>query len=300
MYPTEVKVNEEAIARLVNTYKRAYKEIVKELEGATDFGVYHRKALLKQIEGTLEALGENTQEFLEKELPKYYVSGANDAVTQMKAIDAPLRVSKGFSRIHKEAIAALVDDSAKAFAEALTGVNRNANVMLNKAVREEMTQRLATGQIKGEALKKTKQTIIAQIKDQGIDALKSKAYTTKNGVVVRQTWTLDRYSEMLIRTKAVEARNRGFGNRMVENGYDLVQVSRHFSTHEACRVWEGKILSMTGANKAFPTVQKAEEEGLFHPNCKHAINALHMDLARETMAWDSESGRYTKGLLVAK
>lgn len=288
MYPTEVAINQKGIDKLIATYKRAYKDILGEITTATDFGVYHRKQILSQIEDTLTKLGENTQEFIEKELPKYYVSGANDAVTQLKAIDAPVRVGSGFSKVHKLAIAALVDDTAKAFGESLTGVNRSANLMLNKAVKEEITQRLATGQIKGEALRQTKKAVVGAIQQQGLDALKDKG---------GHSWTLDRYSEMLIRTKAVEARNRGFGNRMVENGYDLVQVSRHFSTHEECRVWEGEILSFSGATKGYKTVQDAEEAGLFHPNCKHAINALHMEIARETMAWDAENQRYTKGLL---
>jgi len=289
MYPTEVAINEKGIEKLIATYKRAYKEIVGELVNATDFGTYNRKLLLKQIEETLTALGEDAQAFIEKELPRYYVSGATDAVKQLREIDAPVRVGSGFSKIHKLAIAALVDDTAKAFGESLTGVNRSANTMLNKAVKEEITQRLAQGQIKGEALRQTKKAVIGAIQQQGLDALVDKA---------GRGWTLDRYSEMLIRTKAVEARNRGFGNRMVENGYDLVQVSRHFSTHEECRVWEGEILSFTGATKGYKTVQDAEEAGLFHPNCKHAINALHMDIARETMAWDAENQKYTKGLLV--
>lgn len=289
MYPTEVKVNEKGIERLTGTYKAAYKEIVKELAGATDFGVYNRKILLSQIEDILTELGTNTQEFIENELPQYYVSGANDAVKQLKAIDAPVRVGAGFSRIHKAAIAALVDETATAFGESLTGVNRSAKNILSKGVKEQITQRLASGQIKGEALRQTKQAVMGAIQQQGLDAL-----VDKGG----HSWTLDRYSEMLIRTKAVESRNRGFGNRMVENGYDLVQVSRHFSTHEECRVWEGEILSLTGATKGYKTVEDAIEAGLFHPNCKHAINAIHLELARETMAWDAETQQYTQGLLV--
>jgi hypothetical protein len=93
---------------------------------------------------------------------------------------------------------------------------------------------------------------------------------------------------MLFRTKAVEARNRGLANRMVEFNYDLVQVSNHNSTHEECRVWESRILSVSGATKGYPTVAKAEAAGLFHPNCKHAINVLIPSLARQTEAYNPD------------
>lgn len=288
MYPTEIAVDEKAILKLTATYKRVYSEIVKEIESATNFGVMQRKSILSQIEDTLTELGDKTQKVIEQEIPKQYKSGADDAVLQLKKIAAPLRVSSGFSLLHKQAVEALVSDTAKAFGESMTGVNRSANLILNKGVKEEITQRLAAGQIRGEAVRKTKQTVMNVIREQGLDAL-----VDKGG----HSWTLDRYTEMLIRTKSVEARNRGLINRMVENNYDLVQVSRHGAT-DVCGSWEGKILSMTGNTRGYPTVSDAENDGLFHPNCKHAINVLHLDLARETMGWDMETQEYKKGLLI--
>jgi hypothetical protein len=97
---------------------------------------------------------------------------------------------------------------------------------------------------------------------------------------------------MLIRTKAVEARNRGLINRLVENGVDLVQVSTHNSEHEACRRWEGRILSITGNTAGIPTVQDAVDAGLFHPNCKHAINAVNAELALNTKSFNPQTKQY--------
>jgi len=280
MYPTEVPVNEESIKRLTIAIKKAYKQIFSEIEGATDFGVANRRAILKQIEKILESTGTDIQDFLKKELPEYYKLGADDATKQLKSINADIPYSYGFNSVHKEAILALVDDTARAFGETLTGVSRSANLLLGKVTRELITQKLAEGTISGQALKEIKKTIIGTLKQDGLSAL-----VDKGG----HTWTLDRYSEMLIRTKAVEARNRGFANRLVQNGYDLVQVSRHNSDHEECAVWEGKILSLRGETPGYPTVADAEKAGLFHPNCKHAINAIKPKLARLTYAYDNEN-----------
>jgi hypothetical protein len=92
---------------------------------------------------------------------------------------------------------------------------------------------------------------------------------------------------MLFRTKVVEARNRGLINRMVENNYDLVQVSAHGAT-DVCAEWEGKILSAMGQTPGYPTVAEAEADGLFHPNCRHAINVLIPSLAKMTDAYDPD------------
>ena len=257
VYPLQVEINEENILKITSTFKSAYKDIVDEIVGATNFGVANRKAILKQIEAILAELGTDVESFLETELPKYYKTGADDAVVQLRNAGVDVSVSEGFNRIHKDAIVALVDDTAEAFGESLTGVARSARLLLGKAVREAITARIATSIISGDALRDIKLMIVGLLQQQGLDAL-----IDRGG----HKWTLDRYAEMLFRTKAVEARNRGLANRMVENGYDLVQVSNHNTDHEACRVWEGKILSISGESEGYPTVAEAEIAGLFHPN----------------------------------
>jgi len=72
---------------------------------------------------------------------------------------------------------------------------------------------------------------------------------------------------------------------MVENDFDLVQVSAHGGC-DLCAPWEGAILSISGDTPGYPTVDEAEASGLFHPNCKHAINTLIPDLAAATDAYN--------------
>lgn len=278
MYPLQVELNEDNINKLTQTFKTAYAEIVRELETATDWGVQNRKVLLKQIEAVLTDLGVDVQEFLETELSEYYKLGANEAVEQLGNIGAKVSVSEGFNRIHKEAIAALVDDASRAFGESLTGVARSANLILGKVAREALTQKLAEGVIGGKARREVIKILKTTIREQGLDALVDKA---------GRKWSLDRYADMLFRTKAVEARNRGLINRMVENNYDLVQVSSHPGTCDICAEWQGKVLSARGGTPGYPTVAEAEAAGLFHPNCRHAINVLIPSLARETEAYQA-------------
>lgn len=279
MYPLRVEINEENILKLQKVYKAAQLEIEKEITGATDFGVANRKAILAQIDAILEELAAQTDEFIQKELPLYYENGAAIANRQLKNVGAPVNLKEGFNRIHKEAVAAIVDETSRAFAESLTGITRNANTLLGKYVREQITQRMAKGIIGGEALKDVKNGIKSVIQEQGVTM-----FIDRGG----KSWSLDRYTEMLFRTKAVEARNRGLANRMAEYEYDLVQVSDHLGECELCRPWEGRILSVTGATKGYPTVAEAEANGLFHPNCRHAINALIPSLAKETRAYYPE------------
>lgn len=285
MYPENVELDDNTIAKLTRILKQSYKEVVAEIESATDFGVANRKAILGQIEKILTETGTDVQTFIEKELPGMYEVGADEAVKQLKNVGAKVAVSEGFNRVHKTAIAALIDDTSRAFGESLTGVSRSANLLLGKATREQITFKMAKGMTAGESLQDVRKTIKGVLKEQGLDALKDKS---------GRTWTLDRYAEMLFRTKAVEARNRGLINRVLENGFDLVQVSSHLTSCELCAPWQGQILSMTGETPGYPTVAEAEADGLFHPNCRHAINTIIPGLARETKSYSAEQGEYVQ------
>jgi len=276
-FPLEVRVNETQIARLTTVYKNAYKQIVAEIESATDWGVANRRAILAQIEGILTELGADVGRFIEQEIPDYYQSGVDDAAYQLKSVGANVELAAGLNKVNHLAIDALVSETAEAFGESLTGVNRSARLLMSRATKEKITQQLATGTIQGSTNKAIGKAIKSTLREQGLDAL-----VDKGG----HSWTLDRYSEMLIRTKAVEARNRGLEDRMLQNGYDLVQVSRHNSSHEECAVWEGQIVSLTGNTPGYKTLDDAKSAGLLHPNCKHAINVINLELATKTRAYD--------------
>lgn len=283
MYPTEVNFNAANLAKYLKTLERAYISIEKEIKTATNFGVANRKAILSQISAILTEHGVDLQKLLKNEVQNQYLAGANDAVGQLKNVGADIGVATSFNSIHKEAIAALVDDGATLIAESLTGVVRSATVLLGRATRDLLTQKLAEGIIGGKALQQVKKEIVLTLQDKGLSALKDKA---------GRNWQLDNYADMLFRTKAVEARNRGLANRMAENGYDLVQVSSHPGSCEQCAPWQGKILSLRGATEGYLTVDKAQSDGLFHPRCRHAINVLIPSLANRTKAYDTASKTY--------
>lgn len=279
VFPTEVSINEANIAKITTLYQEAYKQIIQEMRTATSFGIANRKAILRQIKVILAELGVETTAIMREEINTSYEAGANQAINQLEDVGAPVKVKTGFNLIHKEAIVALMDDTSLSFANSLTGVGRSAQMILNDAVKQKITQEIALGKVAGRTLRDVKRNVIGVLADEGLSAL-----TDRSG----RNWSLDRYSEMLIRTKAVEARNTGMMNRIVENDYDLVQVSSHGATDQ-CGKWEGEILSVTGRTKGYKTVQQARDDGLFHPNCKHAINVIVPELAKETRAYLSQT-----------
>lgn len=260
-----VAVNEASIDTLTKFYKKAYRDVVDEMVKAKGFGVYYRRQVLKDIRSILVEFGVDVNEFIENEIEMYYRDGAKTAVKQLKQYGATPNVQSGFQRAHKQAINELVNETQVAFKTSLDGVYRSASQIISKTTRDYLTMRLAEGTVSGKTIDQLKKVMIADLRQEGLASL-----IDKGG----RAWSLDTYTEMLIRTKAVEARNRGLANRMVENDEDLVVVSSHGTDHKECAIWEGEILSITGNTPGYATLEDARSSGLFHPNCKHAINVF--------------------------
>lgn len=276
-FPQTLDIDEAGIKRLITFYQKAEKKIIAEMAHTTNFGLYNRKVLLTQVDAILKEFNTKANEFIKEEIPTQYNKGTKSAVDQLEEVGAKVKVKSVMTTIDKASVQLLVSETQKAFADSMITVSRSANSVVSTAVKEQIKEQLAYGNLTGTTLKKIQKDVIATFTEKGLSGLVDKA---------GHSWSLDRYTEMLIRTKAVEARNRGTANRMLQNGYDLVQVTNHGSDHEECAYWEGKILSLTGRTKGYPTIADAERGGLFHPNCKHSYNVLIPELAEKTGAYN--------------
>lgn len=283
MPPDRSTIDKAELDRLIRVYRKAEKDILDTVANATDFGQARRAEQLLQIDTILTQLGSETGDWLGQNIPAQYTRGTTDLIKQLQSINVELKESSTMSIIDRRAVAAMISETQEAFAAGLTAVSKNAARVLSNAAKEAIKDELATGRILGETRKEVSARIKAAIQRDGISAL-----VDKGG----RPWSLDRYAEMLARTKMVEARNTGLANKMVANGYDLVEVSMHMSDHKECARYEGKILSLTGKTPGYPTLEQAMRNGLLHPNCQHQINAVRTDYAAITTAYDPRTGSY--------
>lgn len=93
-----------------------------------------------------------------------------------------------------------------------------------------------------------------------------------------RTWDTQTYLNMNARTNATRIFNDSVVSTVAKDGKDLVMVSRGGDPEcRKCFAWEGRILSITGKTKGFPTYDEAREAGLFHPNCTHTLETVDED-----------------------
>lgn len=215
------------------------------------------------------------------------LAGINVLYKELLSDNPILPIKTLFTQPNKSQVAALIDDSSKSFGDALTTVGRTARNITAKAFQQETRAKIAEGTLSGE----TRKQIVARVKDQLVQN-GTTSLVDKGG----RSWSVDRYADMLARTKLAEARNSGLATKMLENNQDLVQVSINGSDHPACADWEGQILSITGNTDGYDTVDDATADGLFHPNCRHTLNPIEPDLASKTYGWDVNAGEYSQGV----
>lgn len=109
------------------------------------------------------------------------------------------------------------------------------------------------------------------------DALKaiSRSRAKKRFVDSRgHRWKDGTYNAMRARTMRANAKRRAQIKTLIENGEKLARITDGVqeTTCEACHLWRGAIVSLTGRSyKGYPPIEKAIEAGVFHPNCIHFI-----------------------------
>jgi hypothetical protein len=252
-----VKFSENEASRLIQLYNDAESEILREINRALMKGknAQYLQTMLRNVRAILEDLRSGSRQWCEEAIPDVY-SKAMDAVnTALKAEGLP--VAAGFGAIHQHAVHVLAESAFNRFDDVARFIGRRVD-----DIYRHMALQALRGSVVGyETWKQAADKYMEQLADKGITGFKDAA---------ERQWNMKTYAEMVARTTTMEAHLEGTRNRLVENGKDLVKVSTHSHPCPKCQRWEGKVLSLSGKTKGYPTLDDAKSDGLFHPNCEHA------------------------------
>ena len=92
------------------------------------------------------------------------------------------------------------------------------------------------------------------------------------------------YTSMAVRTANQRAYMVGEGEFRKAIGETLVIISRHTTSCELCKPWEGKVLiddvysGGTKADGAYMLLSEAMAQGLYHPRCRHGLGTYYPEL----------------------
>jgi hypothetical protein len=258
------------VGQLVDYYKRAVRDILRELESVdlTDFQRANAQAVLKEIADILAELDENAAAWVEENIPKAAIDGVARAIVALGVVETveEARAIAKFNRINRELVKAVVADTQSDLLAVTQNMNRKVKAAIRQAVAESMRANMTRG-ING------RRTISADIVS---DMRKRLGDAVNTGIIdaAGRRWKPEVYADMVVRTKIMLAHKEATINEAVSRGAYYGVISTHRAV-DACRNWEGKIVKLTpDAPGDFPYVGDLPRREIFHPNCRHVISPV--------------------------
>lgn len=203
---------------------------------------------------------EQGRQFVQNIVPTVYTDGIRKADTLLRRNGETVINKPDYVQIHQETMQAQAQtmfDNVRKSAETIQSNSNN----LSRQLRRQLNlreQKVLTPAL----LKEGNDILKKNLEARGITGL-----VDKSGKV----WNISRYSKMLSQTEVIRTYREALFTRLIENNEDLVRIV-HLNYHPECPLctpWSGKIISLTGKTKGYPTRAQAEASGLFHPQCDH-------------------------------
>lgn len=191
-----------------------------------------------------------------------------------KGYKSSVKVKDSFFRINDRKIDALIKSVNDDFKKANQAVLRMTNDTYRQVVFEASMYN-TTGVMTGEeAIRKA----VGNFEVRGINSI-----VYSNGARHK----ISNYARMAIRTASTRAYLQGNGEFRKKIGQTLVILSKHGTACELCQPWEGRVLIddiYSGGSKndgKYPLLSEAMKQGLYHPNCRHALGTYYPELEEE-------------------
>jgi hypothetical protein len=254
--------------KLINEYKRAAVRLKNILLGS-DFSTLtarERQRLLAEIVKILRELDSTAEKWINENIPKAYQDGQAAAIVSLgeaaTLAQAAELVSK--NKLNVDFVAAMVADTM----DDLLMMTHNTEVQVKRAVRKIVGEQLRSKVTQNEGRK----TMERDVKK----ALRKELERAANFAIrdrANRIWSIDAYSEMVVRTKIQQAHLEGTTNEALSREAYYAVISDHNSKHLTCRRWENKIVKLTAdAPGDYPTLAEVRATGgIFHPRCQHTV-----------------------------
>jgi len=280
------RVVDKNIDRIIKTYATAYKDVYSYLVEAVldigaDTGVTAQAGILKQLEDKLNELNIKVAQELNESLAEAYIEGrAMHAVaTETAKTLEDLMVAVPYSLLNHDKIYQASIDTFEDLLFVTQHTSKESKKVIREIVSKQIQLGVATNQGHAEIMRRIKKELSTEnIKRLIADKALVGIIDSKG-----RRWKLQTYVELVVKTKLQSLHVEGLKDHAIEDGYDLARIP-HKGASDSCSGFEGMIISLTGAEKNFPSYDSLKASGLiFHPNCKHTpvpiaeFDLLHKD-----------------------
>jgi len=266
------KREQDALRTLGRVYTEARERLLDQIINSKDMDAKrYADSILRALTAEMERLEQLSAEYVDARVPEAYKEGL-EAVQQYFADQGkPLRPPGAFAVLHNEAIYTLAAELQYQLSGGIAQAGRRARRYVD-AARDEALRRAG---LESAAVKMASGGTITDMQRIMIKRLQTEGFLTVqygDGPAARQV-PLDVYAMTCARSTTREAGNIARENQMEANGFDLMEMTRHYPTCEICAPLQGRVYSISGKDKRFPPLSRAFPVGYHnvHPNCRHVL-----------------------------
>lgn len=242
-----------------NSYNQIFKTIIRNMRDNKFTDYSRQKALLEHISAILKKYKLNTKDILEEALPNLSEKAVEEALEQLP--DANKHATKWHSKFNESYVKQAIEETYSSVAGMTDKMLLDSKQMIRKTVSDVMRVASIQGKTRAQVYRDTKADILS--KDPEFSFVDN----------ANRKWHTNSYLEMLSKTIVQDVQRESYLNTLANEEHDLVKVSSHNTKCPKCRPYEGKILSVSGLDKKYDSLESAKANGLFHPNCKHRLIA---------------------------
>lgn len=217
-----------------------------------------KKSIIRQIEAELERLRKYSASFIDSNVPNIYLSTSKSIYEKLKV---PLAVQASLSILNKQVINSIVNNAKELLNNSISNVGRNINNKLEQA-RIDTILSLNNNNFK-----------------QNIVNSNLLGVPTANGNLLPFNF----YNNLVAKSTITETGNRATLNQAKNLNLDLIKVTSHSGSCEKCKMYEGRVFSISGTDPNYPPFNMAYRGKYLnlHPQCKHIITIFVEDLASD-------------------
>lgn len=269
------------INEIVRIYKNAIDEVVLSLESLSTFGKDNEitrkqmNSIIAQMGVLLSEVDNEARVWVEERVRRAFIDGQAETLVALKeasTLQEARSMVQGatMSALIKETIDVIIEDTFEDLLYANQKMKRETVKMVRSVVSEQMKMKAVQGMGRNTTRKGIVEALTKKELRKRFDVEGNIAIVDRAG----RRWKLETYAEMVTRTKMLQAHVEGTRVEALERDVDLAIISSHGAT-DACRFFEGQVISMNGLTKGFPTYEELMRSNLiFHPNCRHKITPI--------------------------
>lgn len=271
--PTYIKDKEKLIKAIDKAYRQMFDHLILQLQFNPDEPkVIREREIMRQMNYWIKEMDKQTAKSLEKLIKKtfkegqaYHLLSVKEAKSWKDALN-----STSFNAIQRAKVQALFEDTY----EDILLATQNTQDSVKAIVRDQVRKVAQYHSMKNTNYKDQQKDLLKELSKEGLSERVSKEGFVGIEDARGRKWDLKTYSNMVIKTKVNDAFTQGIMHESEETGFDLAVISHH-GAKDACRKWEGMVISLHGKTKGYITYKQARATNeIWHPNCEHTLHPI--------------------------